>query len=105
MWSNLSISNRFNLETISLKIFKHIHTFSSIIAIPDDADNSYSQCEMFNINYDHLTDEDINNWNRSLFPKTKTIRCQHGWVYDKSIFTSSLVSQVSMMFLSTYLFY
>ncbi|KAK2148388.1 hypothetical protein LSH36_500g01016 [Paralvinella palmiformis] len=67
------------------------------IAIPDDADNSYSQCEMFNINYDHLTDEDINNWNRSLFPKTKTIRCQHGWVYDKSIFTSSLVSQFDLV--------
>ncbi|KAK2148387.1 hypothetical protein LSH36_500g01035 [Paralvinella palmiformis] len=67
------------------------------IAIPDDTDNSYSQCDMFDIDYDHLTDEDINSWNRSLFPKTKTIRCQHGWVYDKSIFTSSLVSQFGLV--------
>ena len=71
------------------------------IAIPMESKagggSRYSKCERFNLDYNSIKQEDLESWNRSIeVANASTIKCDSGWVYDKSIFTSTVLSQVSV---------
>ncbi|NXI94113.1 S22A7 protein, partial [Psophia crepitans] len=60
-----------------------------LISIPREPDGTFRSCEMFSQPQFHLL------LNSSLQPENKSIvqHCQHGWVYDHSQFTSTIVTQ------------
>nr|XP_021390558.1 solute carrier family 22 member 7 [Lonchura striata domestica] len=60
-----------------------------LISIPRKPDGTFSSCEMFSQPQFHLL------LNSSLQPENKSIvqPCQHGWVYDRSQFTSTISTQ------------
>ena len=79
----------------------YLYSTSSSLGIPPDSETSteYSECEYYLLPYDNLTDDDIWNWdwnsgeyNRSSTPVDE---CD-SWVFDKSEFTKTAVSEVSM---------
>ena len=80
---------------------KHLsYDTQKYIAIPEDWDpklkkDRYSQCRYYDLNY---TDVDHRIWNRSqmITNETQTKRCE-SWVYDRSIFVRTVVSEVSIL--------
>ncbi|XP_032849934.2 solute carrier family 22 member 7 [Tyto alba] len=60
-----------------------------LISIPRQPDGTFRSCEMFSKPQFHLL------LNSSLQPENNSIiqRCQHGWVYDHSQFTSTISTQ------------
>lgn len=68
------------------------------MAIPFDDKDEYSKCEYYVLNYDDYTLEDFIHWNRSeMIPEgTPTQHCEN-WVYDRSIFTETVLSRVRTM--------
>lgn len=71
---------------------------SQILAfgIPLNKDGSYSSCKMYPLPMGFDPDGDINHLygNRS----NVSVPCQHGWVYDRSQFTSTTASEVRCLF-------
>ena len=67
------------------------------IAIPfeEPSKSDFNQCYMYDMNYSAYSDEELVNWNRTLMESVSnvTIECRNGWVFDKSVFVSSIVSQ------------
>jgi hypothetical protein len=51
---------------------------------------------MFNLDYASFTEEELRQWNRSerVDDDTPLIECGRGWVYDKSVFVSTITSKV-----------
>jgi hypothetical protein len=76
------------------------------IAIPLDDSKSqdrdvatYSSCEMFDVNWTTFSREDLINWNRSEWlgstdNSTIAVRQCSSWNFNRSIFTSTIVSRV-----------
>ena len=63
------------------------------IAIPySGEEKDYSKCEVYDLNYSANATEDFLNWNRSV-GDISTRRCER-WVYDKSVFKSTIRSRV-----------
>ena len=62
--------------------------------VPGTSDVRNSSCSMFDLNY-NLTNEQILNWNRSLYEDTPMISCD-SWTYDQSEFVYSAVNRVSI---------
>ena len=75
------------------------------IAIPysNDGEGEYSQCTVYDLPYANYSDEELLNWNRTqMIPEgTAEIECGAGWLYDQSMFESTLVSQVSAHYTRT----
>ena len=69
------------------------------VAIPFDNDDpeQFSQCEYYALNYSHYGTEDFIYWNRSemISEGTGRRRC-NSWVYDRSVFTETVLSRVSI---------
>ncbi len=76
------------------------HDYQKYVAIPfvNDDNENYDSCKVYDIDYDNLTDQDIIQWNRSLVEAagTPTRDCDT-WVYDKSEFISTVISDVSKL--------
>jgi len=66
-------------------------------SVEDDGSVEYSSCEMFALNYSVYNRSEFHSWNRSLMigDKTSTVKCSE-WIYDRSQFTSTIVSKVSV---------
>ena len=69
------------------------------IAIPIETktsgSNRYEQCRMFDLPYREYSQESLQNWNRSLMTgNASIIDCESGWTFDRSIFISTVISQV-----------
>ena len=72
-----------------------------LIAIPeDDTGTDYSSCELYSLNYSTFSESDFRNWNRSVMitEDTPRRRCS-AWVYDQSIFVSTIVKTVRGTFI------
>ena len=62
------------------------------LAIPWDKENSeYSSCEMFDINYDNYTQDELENFTR---PMNASLKKCAAWVFDNSSFQSTMVTEV-----------
>jgi len=58
------------------------------------SDNFYHSCEMYALNWTAYSERDLRNWDRShVENSTNTTRCAD-WVYDRSMFESTIVSRV-----------
>ena len=57
---------------------------------------AYSKCYMFDIDYSTYTHEELLDWDRESMVGNATdiTYCKSGWSYDKSIFTSTAMSEV-----------
>ena len=77
------------------------HANQKYISIPEDSPGVYSSCDVFNLNYSIYSMEDFRDWNRTAMTgeDTPVTSCQQ-WVYDKSEFVSSAVSEVGYSFTS-----
>ena len=67
--------------------------------IPPDVDDpaKESECLYYDLPYDNLTDQEIWNWNWETAPyDNETLEC-NAWVYDKSVFISTAVTEVSRL--------
>ena len=65
------------------------------ISIPLDNDGDYVSCERYDLNYSSYSIADLINWDRSVMVDntTATVSCDD-WVYDQSIFRSTIISRV-----------
>ena len=74
------------------------HDQQKYIAIPDD-DSDYEQCYRFPLNFSSFTEEELLSWNRTEktgdIPRSEWVKCDMGWVYDKSEWVSTVNSRVS----------
>ena len=62
-----------------------------------DGETKYSQCSVYDLDYDSYTTEELARWDRAdMMNNTATRKCD-SWVYDQSVFTSSAVSQVCII--------
>jgi hypothetical protein len=57
----------------------------------------HSECKMYNRNYSEI----LNGWNETLinhvsggFKNDEIINCKDGWVYDKSVYPATVISEV-----------
>ena len=64
------------------------------ISIPYDEDGKYAKCSMFDLDYVSFNQSDFSVWDHAV-NTTNVVDCQHGWVYDRSLFTETIVSSVS----------
>ena len=73
------------------------HSYQKDIAIPydDEEEEVYSSCEHYDLNYSSYSTEDFLEWNRSAMvdEDTEVADCE-AWVYDQSVFVSTIQSQV-----------
>lgn len=62
----------------------------------DQGHLTYSSCQMFAFNYSALSNDELNDWNRTLLlnESTPIVDCTH-WIYDQTTFVSTIVSRVS----------
>ena len=71
------------------------------VAIPNDgnSETEFSSCERFQLDFSQFNESDFYSWNRSAMTSNNTpvVSCQH-WVYDQSMFTSTVVSKVCHQF-------
>ena len=59
----------------------------------------YDRCNVYNIDY-NVSRDDIEKWNRTVRIKNATkMACNNGWTFDKSIFTSTVNSEVFILVL------
>ena len=75
------------------------------IAVPTEGSeaDSYSSCEMFDLNYTAFGDDDFRNWNRTEMIANQTDRKQcTEWVYDQTTFVSTIVSRVNLKLQKNY---
>ncbi len=81
-----------NLVSYSPDIQKNI----SIPYIEDDYYLSgYEQCYMYNLQWDNYSETTYATWNRTKMTEgTDIIECNNGWVYDRSVFRTSMTSEV-----------
>ncbi|XP_020652571.3 solute carrier family 22 member 7 isoform X1 [Pogona vitticeps] len=61
-----------------------------LVSIPKDPEEAFSSCEMFAEPQFHLL---LNSTQRTSGNFTAVQKCQHGWVYDQSQFTSTVATQ------------
>lgn len=64
-----------------------------LVSIPKDPEEAFSSCEMFTEPQFHLL---LNSTQWKSGNVTAVQRCQQGWVYDQSQFTSTVATQVSL---------
>ncbi len=79
------------------------HDWQKYVAIPnvDGNEEQYDSCIMYDLDYENMTDDVIRNWNRSLMISDDTATRDCGaWVYDKSEFVSTIVSDVGITLIS-----
>ena len=68
------------------------------VSIPMEEGGSgdgYDQCRMYDFRYENFTHEQLVDWNRTIMIQNASIvPCTSGWVFDRTKFTSTIVSQV-----------
>ena len=60
---------------------------------------SYSKCRMYQRNYTDWTVHDVTEALTSNKSSLETVDCTNGWNYDPSVYTSTIVTQVSSLHL------
>ena len=78
------------------------HAQQKYIAIPgdeeDNGDTNYERCYQFPLNFSSFSQDDLLNWNRSIMTEGISqddwVKCDQGWVYDQSVWVSTITSQV-----------
>ncbi|ELU12833.1 hypothetical protein CAPTEDRAFT_83226, partial [Capitella teleta] len=72
------------------------HEQQKYIGIPGSS-GSFEKCQRFPLDYSNYTTQEFLNWNRSLMTdhisQSELINCDAGWVYDQSMWVSSIVSE------------
>ena len=73
------------------------HTQQKYIAIPyeEDSTTNYDTCEYFDLQYEDYTYGDLLRWERNSTVNASTAEC-NSWVYDQSVFVSTIKSEVSV---------
>ena len=72
------------------------HANQSYIASPLDDDGEYDQCQIYDLNYDSYSQEELDNWER-LSDGAPTRKCD-AWTYDTSEYILTTVSAVCMLY-------
>ena len=69
-----------------------------LISLPRDG-KELKRCSLFKGNYTHLILENTPNNSINMLGKAvlNETTCEYGWVYDKSVYEKSLVSEVSLI--------
>ena len=92
----------------ALTNFSHIQ--QKYISIPGDDSTSrarqdsgaeYERCHRFPLDFSKYTQDELVNWDRTLMTgnisKDQWIQCDHGWVYDQSVWISTINSEVKWL--------
>ncbi|KAK2140709.1 hypothetical protein LSH36_1273g00024, partial [Paralvinella palmiformis] len=68
------------------------------VAIPyvEDDPTEYQSCQMYDLYYDNLTDDQILNWDRNITRNTSLIDCTE-WIFDRSEFISTINSKYNLV--------
>jgi hypothetical protein len=55
----------------------------------------YQRCHQFNVNFSELYESNGGEWPDAPNPEWPVTKCQNGWVYDRSEYKNTLVTDVS----------
>ncbi|CAH1775500.1 unnamed protein product [Owenia fusiformis] len=74
------------------------HARQKYISIPldrqQDGSDRYTSCHYYSLNYSEYSYEELMSWNRSVrLNGARRIKCDSGWVYDRSLHVSTLLSK------------
>ena len=74
------------------------HDQQKYIAIPIDDQGNYESCLRHNHSYINVSDLDFLSWNRTAVgvDTDNVLPCESGYVYDRSVFSSTAISRVSV---------
>ncbi|KAK2140710.1 hypothetical protein LSH36_1273g00029 [Paralvinella palmiformis] len=85
-WCKISRLENFSFET------------QKKVAIPyvEDESTEHQSCQMYDLYYDNLTDDQILNWDRNITRNTSLIDCTE-WIFDQSEFISTINSKYNLV--------
>ena len=82
------------------------HARQKYIGIPQEKSESgslvYSSCNRFVHNFTQYNQSVLYQWNRTTIQFNETVKCDKGWVYDQTVFLSSVVNKVSLIILHSF---
>ena len=55
----------------------------------------YKRCKQFDVNFTELLEQHGGHWPTEADPDWPVAKCKNGWVYDKSEYENTLVTEVS----------
>ena len=72
-----------------------IYTPRHILA-PHTESGGFDSCQRFDLNYSSYTTDELLAWDRDVMVDNQTakLECDNGWVYDQSVFVSTINSRV-----------
>ncbi len=80
--------------SLPLEVIKNL----SLPRVTSGGEERYSQCKVYDLNYaDIVKNEKTMEVITGDRNATDQIECQHGWIYDTSIYKSTIVTDVSIM--------
>ena len=62
-----------------------------------DGKSVWSSCLMYDVNYTGWTEDDVRGHTGYQRSQLNTTKCHAGWIYDSSIYKSSVVTEVKLI--------